>query len=159
MARGYASTQCRSWFVIAAVSELFFGERWKIACTDHQAAACTMSKLPLVADGTSNFFKLRVSIVTARDTLITPSFTHPTMSLSCQFAARSAVRSLRAAGGVRVASATLAQRRWNSTEAATNPKISTIVDQISQLTLLETADLVSTLKVRRTLCERSRWLR
>ncbi|KFY03547.1 hypothetical protein O988_01415 [Pseudogymnoascus sp. VKM F-3808] len=70
------------------------------------------------------------------------------MSLSCQFAARSAVRSLRAAGGVRVASATLAQRRWNSTEAATNPKISTIVDQISQLTLLETADLVSTLKTR-----------
>ncbi|ELR09005.1 hypothetical protein VC83_06001 [Pseudogymnoascus destructans] len=70
------------------------------------------------------------------------------MSLSCQFAARSAVRSLRAAGGVRVASATLAQWRWNSTEAATNPKISTIVDQISQLTLLETADLVSTLKTR-----------
>lgn len=39
------------------------------------------------------------------------------------------------------------QRRWASAEAA-NPKISTIVDQISQLTLLETADLVSTLKVR-----------
>jgi large subunit ribosomal protein L7/L12 len=41
-------------------------------------------------------------------------------------------------------------RRWQSTEAAapTNPKIATIVDQISQLTLLETADLVSTLKVR-----------
>ncbi|KAH9866543.1 hypothetical protein J1614_008233, partial [Plenodomus biglobosus] len=39
------------------------------------------------------------------------------------------------------------QRRWASGEAA-NPKISTIVDQISQLTLLETADLVSTLKTR-----------
>jgi len=41
-------------------------------------------------------------------------------------------------------------RRWQSTDAAapTNPKIATIVDQISQLTLLETADLVSTLKVR-----------
>ncbi|PSN73964.1 ClpS-like protein [Corynespora cassiicola Philippines] len=41
-------------------------------------------------------------------------------------------------------------RRWASTEAAapTNPKIATIVDQISQLTLLETADLVSTLKTR-----------
>lgn len=42
------------------------------------------------------------------------------------------------------------QRRWASGEAAaapTNPKIATIVDQISQLTLLETADLVSTLKV------------
>lgn len=38
------------------------------------------------------------------------------------------------------------QRRWASGDA--NPKIATIVDQISQLTLLETADLVSTLKVR-----------
>lgn len=43
------------------------------------------------------------------------------------------------------------QRRWQSDAAAApaNPKIATIVDQISQLTLLETADLVSTLKVRR----------
>jgi hypothetical protein len=40
-------------------------------------------------------------------------------------------------------------RRWQSTDAAaTNPKISGIVDQISQLTLLETADLVASLKVR-----------
>ena len=41
-------------------------------------------------------------------------------------------------------------QRWQSTDAAApaNPKIATIVDQISQLTLLETADLVSTLKVR-----------
>lgn len=39
-------------------------------------------------------------------------------------------------------------RRYNSTEAAANPKISAIVDQISQLTLLETADLVASLKVR-----------
>ncbi|KAI9782345.1 MAG: hypothetical protein M1839_005218 [Geoglossum umbratile] len=38
-------------------------------------------------------------------------------------------------------------RRWQSTEAA-NPKISGIVDQISQLTLLETADLVGLLKTR-----------
>lgn len=38
------------------------------------------------------------------------------------------------------------QRRWEST-ASLNPKISGIVDQISQLTLLETADLVSSLKV------------
>ena len=40
-------------------------------------------------------------------------------------------------------------RRCESTAAAaaSNPKISGIVDQISQLTLLETADLVSTLKV------------
>ncbi|KZM18968.1 54S ribosomal protein L12, mitochondrial [Ascochyta rabiei] len=42
------------------------------------------------------------------------------------------------------------QRRWQSDAAAApaNPKIATIVDQISQLTLLETADLVSTLKTR-----------
>ncbi|XTI89336.1 ClpS-like protein [Cenococcum geophilum] len=40
-------------------------------------------------------------------------------------------------------------RRWQTTDAASpsNPKIATIVDQISQLTLLETADLVSSLKV------------
>jgi hypothetical protein len=46
-------------------------------------------------------------------------------------------------------------QRWQSTGAAaapTNPKIATIVDQISQLTLLETADLVSTLKVRFSEC-------
>ncbi|KAF2100396.1 ClpS-like protein [Rhizodiscina lignyota] len=42
------------------------------------------------------------------------------------------------------------RRRLQSTDAtaATDPKISSIVDQISQLTLLETADLVSTLKSR-----------
>ncbi|KAF2150047.1 ClpS-like protein [Myriangium duriaei CBS 260.36] len=42
-------------------------------------------------------------------------------------------------------------RRWQSTDAAaapTNPKITNIVDQIGQLTLLETADLVSLLKKR-----------
>ncbi|PWW74315.1 ClpS-like protein [Tuber magnatum] len=39
-------------------------------------------------------------------------------------------------------------RRWNSTTAATNPKVSGIVDQISGLTLMETADLVSLLKSR-----------
>ncbi|KIW15953.1 ribosomal protein L7/L12 [Exophiala spinifera] len=42
-------------------------------------------------------------------------------------------------------------KRWQSTDAATaptNPKISAIVDQISQLTLLETADLVTSLKSR-----------
>lgn len=41
-------------------------------------------------------------------------------------------------------------RRWQSTDAAAasaNPKITGIVDQISQLTLLETADLVASLKV------------
>ncbi|KAH0565638.1 hypothetical protein GP486_000970 [Trichoglossum hirsutum] len=38
-------------------------------------------------------------------------------------------------------------RRWQSTDSA-DPKISGIVDQISQLTLLETADLVGLLKTR-----------
>ncbi|KAK9366425.1 ribosomal protein L7/L12 C-terminal domain-containing protein [Lipomyces kononenkoae] len=38
--------------------------------------------------------------------------------------------------------------RHNSTTAEANPKISSIVDQISGLTLLETADLVSLLKSR-----------
>lgn len=48
---------------------------------------------------------------------------------------------------------TPATRRWQSTEAAasqsapSNPKIEQIVDQISKLTLLETADLVASLKV------------
>ena len=49
----------------------------------------------------------------------------------------------------RAATATTSTRRWNSTEAAANPKIDAIVDQIGQLTLLETANLVSSLKVRR----------
>ncbi|RYP85296.1 hypothetical protein DL769_001027 [Monosporascus sp. CRB-8-3] len=40
------------------------------------------------------------------------------------------------------------QRRHTSTEAPTDPKIAGIVDQISRLTLLETADLVSSLKSR-----------
>ncbi|KAM0795899.1 50S ribosomal protein L12 [Usnea florida] len=40
-------------------------------------------------------------------------------------------------------------RRWETTAAASpSPKVSSIVDQISQLTLLETADLVSNLKSR-----------
>ncbi|KAK5052492.1 hypothetical protein LTR84_002356 [Exophiala bonariae] len=46
---------------------------------------------------------------------------------------------------------TTPSRRWQSTDASaspTNPKITGIVDQISQLTLLETADLVASLKSR-----------
>ncbi|TGO47102.1 hypothetical protein BOTNAR_0544g00020 [Botryotinia narcissicola] len=76
------------------------------------------------------------------------------MSLSCQSAARSCIRSLRSSSSLRISTASLAQRRnpsarWASTEAASaNPKISGIVDQISQLTLLETADLVASLKSR-----------
>jgi hypothetical protein len=77
----------------------------------------------------------------------------PAMSLSCRYAAQCCARQLRAAP-IRASSSLLQQqrmtRRYNSTDAAAavNPKISAIVDQISQLTLLETADLVASLKVR-----------
>ncbi|KAI1367832.1 54S ribosomal protein L12 [Xylaria arbuscula] len=73
------------------------------------------------------------------------------MSVPCRYAARSCARSLRSTASFRVAAPFTAStpRRHNSTEAApTNPKIAGIVDQISQLTLLETADLVSSLKSR-----------
>ncbi|PFH60870.1 hypothetical protein XA68_10183 [Ophiocordyceps unilateralis] len=73
------------------------------------------------------------------------------MIISCQCAARSYSRQLRYLGAasrctqtLRVASTT---RRFNSTEAApASPKIAQLVEQISQLTLLETANLVSNLK-------------
>lgn len=75
------------------------------------------------------------------------------MSLSCQSALRACARATRSSPA-RVSVSHLSRqpqaRRWQSTDAAAapaNPKIATIVDQISQLTLLETADLVSTLKV------------
>ncbi|QSZ31357.1 hypothetical protein DSL72_000922 [Monilinia vaccinii-corymbosi] len=72
------------------------------------------------------------------------------MSLSCQSVARSCIRSLGSSSSLRVSTASLAQRRnpsarWTSTASA-SPKISGLVDQISQLTLLETADLVASLK-------------
>ncbi|KXJ94664.1 ribosomal protein L7/L12, C-terminal/adaptor protein ClpS-like protein [Microdochium bolleyi] len=73
------------------------------------------------------------------------------MSLPCRYAARSCARSLRTANNtLRVSAAPLySSRRHNSTDAAAaNPKIAGIVDQISQLTLLETADLVASLKSR-----------
>uniref|UniRef100_L2FYP8 50s ribosomal protein l12 n=1 Tax=Colletotrichum fructicola (strain Nara gc5) TaxID=1213859 RepID=L2FYP8_COLFN len=69
---------------------------------------------------------------------------------------QSCARQLRSSSSLR-ASTTLFQtrtpataRRHNSTEAAapTNLKIAAIVDQISTLTLLETADLVSSLKTK-----------
>lgn len=79
------------------------------------------------------------------------------MSLSCRYAAQSCARHVRSTPSLRITAGALAQqritRRYQSTAAAAapvNPKIGSIVDQISQLTLLETADLVSSLKVRRT---------
>ncbi|EEY22581.1 putative mitochondrial 54S ribosomal protein MNP1 [Verticillium alfalfae VaMs.102] len=76
--------------------------------------------------------------------------------MSCRYAARSCARQLRTASSLRASASSFqtrtpaTARRHNSTEAApaANPKIETIVDQISKLTLLETADLVSTLKSR-----------
>ncbi|CAK7567034.1 MAG: 54S ribosomal protein L12, mitochondrial [Sporothrix epigloea] len=72
--------------------------------------------------------------------------------MSCRFAAQRCAQHLQTASRVRPASLSIASqrmsRRYNSTEATLDPKISTIVDQISQLTLLETASLVSTLKTR-----------
>lgn len=82
----------------------------------------------------------------------------------CQLAARTQKRSL-SSQCLRLSSTSSANqsrrrnnltspsRRWQSTDAAaspTNPKIAGIVDQISQLTLLETADLVASLKVRKS---------
>ncbi|KAK4623690.1 54S ribosomal protein L12, mitochondrial [Fulvia fulva] len=82
------------------------------------------------------------------------------MSLAPSFVARQCTQCLRSARShtLRYAATTPRRRhesrRWQSTDtdaavaAAADPKISGIVDQISQLTLLETADLVSTLKSR-----------
>ncbi|KAK2679868.1 Ribosomal protein L7/L12, C-terminal [Fusarium oxysporum f. sp. vasinfectum] len=78
------------------------------------------------------------------------------MAMSCRYAAQSCARHLRSARAARAPTQfvriSAASRRWNSTDAApANPKIGAIVDQISQLTLLETADLVSSLKTLFTL--------
>ncbi|KAL2829784.1 ribosomal protein L7/L12, C-terminal/adaptor protein ClpS-like protein [Aspergillus cavernicola] len=75
------------------------------------------------------------------------------MSISSQAAARCCRQLVRPSASLRL-SATYQQtisRRWQSTEAPAapvNPKITQIVDQISQLNLLETADLVASLKSR-----------
>ncbi|OTA85086.1 hypothetical protein M434DRAFT_400249 [Hypoxylon sp. CO27-5] len=76
------------------------------------------------------------------------------MSAPCRIAARSYARSIRSGSSLRASTSFVQsttpsiQRRHESTAAPTNPKIAGIVDQISQLTLLETADLVSSLKSR-----------
>ncbi|KAH8737927.1 ribosomal protein L7/L12 C-terminal domain-containing protein [Ilyonectria robusta] len=74
------------------------------------------------------------------------------MAMSCRYAAQSCARQLRSSSArapAQLLRVSAASRRWNSTEAApVSPKIQTIVDQISQLTLLETADLVSSLKTK-----------
>ncbi|KAJ4145344.1 hypothetical protein LMH87_004197 [Akanthomyces muscarius] len=78
------------------------------------------------------------------------------MAMSCRYAARFCARQLRSASALRAPTQTLrlgaTSRRYNSTDAAAeapaNPKIAEIVEQISKLTLLETADLVSSLKTK-----------
>ncbi|KAI1397866.1 ClpS-like protein [Hypoxylon fuscum] len=71
------------------------------------------------------------------------------MSAPCRIAARSCARSIRSSSNsFRASTSFTIQRRHESTAAATDPKIAGIVDQISQLTLLETADLVTSLKSR-----------
>ncbi|KAM3512318.1 hypothetical protein MY11210_004031 [Beauveria gryllotalpidicola] len=78
------------------------------------------------------------------------------MAMSCRYAARSCARQLRSASALQAPTQTVrlgaTSRRYNSTgaaaEAPANPKIAEIVDQISKLTLLETADLVSSLKTK-----------
>ncbi|CAD0099472.1 unnamed protein product [Aureobasidium mustum] len=77
------------------------------------------------------------------------------MSLSCQRVLRRCATAQSPVVRASVSSTQTKQlfsRRWQSTEAAaaapSNPKIAAIVDQIGQLTLLETADLVSSLKTR-----------
>ncbi|PYH40746.1 mitochondrial 54S ribosomal protein bL12m [Aspergillus saccharolyticus JOP 1030-1] len=74
------------------------------------------------------------------------------MSMSTQVAARCCRQIVRPTTSLRLSSASYlsSSRRWQSTESAApaNPKITQIVDQISQLNLLETADLVASLKSR-----------
>lgn len=78
-----------------------------------------------------------------------------TMSIPSYAAARCCRQLIRpSTSALRLSSATyrIPSRRWQSTEpeapaAPANPKITQIVDQISQLNLMETADLVASLKV------------
>jgi ribosomal L7/L12-like protein len=80
-----------------------------------------------------------------------------TMSMHCRYAASRCARQLRSVVvrpvvSSHAAAARIPSRRYESTDAAApavpeNPKIAAIVDEISKLTLLETADLVSSLKV------------
>lgn len=83
--------------------------------------------------------------------IIAMSATAPARSVtrSCQLAARQQYSLSSQCLRISSQQSSKRQRRWQSTDAAqpTNPKIATIVDQISALTLLETADLVQSLKV------------
>jgi hypothetical protein len=115
------------------------------------------------------FFSLAIAVEAVLSFSLSPSTPYsfslrppgyPTLPSTMSFPIQAAARSCRQLSGsvrpssLRIASTYTARtpsyRRWESTEAAatpTNPKIAQIVDQISTLTLLETADLVSSLKV------------
>lgn len=103
-------------------------------------------------------------------TILSPIMSPPTASCCCRHALRSSrcrILKQRPIIQLRNASTSYAfsrrhtisarqsqqQWRWQSTESiapaasSDNPKIASIVDQIGQLTLLETADLVQSLKV------------
>jgi transcriptional regulator NrdR family protein len=77
------------------------------------------------------------------------------MSMTCPRCAFRASRLITSRNAIqRSLRQTQQARRWQSTEAAAtvnliavNPKIDGIVDQIGKLTLLETADLIKSLKV------------
>jgi large subunit ribosomal protein L7/L12 len=75
------------------------------------------------------------------------------MSLASRCCVRLA-RSPPLQAALRTAPPAVHARRWNSTSAvaAADPKIADIVDKISGLTLLQTADLVSALKVSALQC-------
>lgn len=105
-----------------------------------------------------NCYPVAASLVSSVSVAYSSFLISPTMSIPSQAAARCCRQLIRPSTScLRLSTSTyLSQRtpsrRWQSTEseaaaAPANPKISQIVDQVSQLTLLETADLVSTLKV------------
>lgn len=85
-------------------------------------------------------------------TLFIMSIPSQTAVRCCRQLVRSSTSSsLRLSSSAYLSQCRIPSRRWQSTEAGSeapaNPKITQIVDQISQLTLLETAELVSSLKV------------
>jgi hypothetical protein len=83
-----------------------------------------------------------------------PTITSIAMSLGSRGAIRCCARAARTSHALQCRSSILSRhttsRRWQSTEAAAapNPKIDPIVESIGKLTLLETADLIKSLKVR-----------
>ena len=162
---------CASHYVSAAASNFFFFvscrdlTRWwyykfpgqsapRIDGTGAMLWHCTSKNFKVAIHGRTRLCQT-TSIFPLHRHVRRPPIRHIKMAMSCRYAARTCARQLRfssvraPAQTLRVAATT---RRYNSTEAEAatppNPKIDEIVDQISKLTLLETADLVTSLKVR-----------